>query len=158
MVPPRYGHQADKTQDSSPESVWYRLFTLSVIAQRVASAIRPLRKVCLVNTVVSVCDDRSCPSSRSDWSLHMADPNAAEAAQIQANRAISTGKLHALPHFHTRPINVVVSHGSQGRTGFEAGFPLRCFQRLSFPYLATQRCSWRNNWYTSGTFIPVLSY
>ena len=32
----------------------------------------------------------------------------------QANRAISTGKLHALPHFHTRPINVVVYHDSQG--------------------------------------------
>ena len=35
---------------------------------------------------------------------------------------------------------------------------LRCFQRLSHPYVATQRCSWQNNWYTSGTFIPVLSY
>ena len=32
----------------------------------------------------------------------------------QADRAISTGKLHALPHFHTRPINVVVYHDSQG--------------------------------------------
>ena len=32
----------------------------------------------------------------------------------QADRAISTGKLHALPHFHTRPINVVVFHDSQG--------------------------------------------
>jgi hypothetical protein len=32
----------------------------------------------------------------------------------QANRAISNGKLHALLHFHTRPINVVVFHGSQG--------------------------------------------
>ncbi len=32
----------------------------------------------------------------------------------QADRAISTGKLHALLHFHTRPINVVVFHGSQG--------------------------------------------
>jgi predicted AAA+ superfamily ATPase len=31
----------------------------------------------------------------------------------QAYRAISTGKLHASPHFHTRPINVVVYHGSQ---------------------------------------------
>ena len=31
----------------------------------------------------------------------------------QADRAISTGKLHGSPHFHTRPINVVVYHGSQ---------------------------------------------
>jgi hypothetical protein len=32
----------------------------------------------------------------------------------QADRAISTGKLHALLRFHTRPINVVVFHDSQG--------------------------------------------
>ena len=76
----------------------------------------------------------------------------------QANRAISTGKLHALPHFHTRPINVVVFHGSQGKTGFEVGFPLRCFQRLSRPYLATRLCRWRDNSSTRGTFTPVLSY
>ena len=76
----------------------------------------------------------------------------------QANRAISTGKLHALPHFHTRPINVVVFHGSQGRTRFEVGFPLRCIQRLSRPYIATLHCGWRHNRSTRGMFIPVLSY
>ena len=32
----------------------------------------------------------------------------------QADRAISTGKLHMSPCFHTRPINVVVFHDSQG--------------------------------------------
>ncbi len=31
---------------------------------------------------------------------------------VQANRAISTGKLHTLLCFHIRPINVVVFHGS----------------------------------------------
>ncbi len=76
----------------------------------------------------------------------------------QADRAISTGKLHTLLCFHTRPINVVVFHGSQGRTGFEVGFPLRCFQRLSVPYIATLHCGWRHNRSTRGTFIPVLSY
>ena len=51
----------------------------------------------------------------------------------QAERAISTGKLHALPHFHTRPINVVVFHGSQGilvlrwvsRLDAFSGYPVR---------------------------------
>jgi hypothetical protein len=51
----------------------------------------------------------------------------------QANRAISTGKLHALQHFHTRPINVVVFHGSQGilvlrwvsRLDAFSGYPVR---------------------------------
>jgi hypothetical protein len=31
----------------------------------------------------------------------------------QADRAISTGKLHASQRFHIRPINVVVYYGSQ---------------------------------------------
>ncbi len=30
----------------------------------------------------------------------------------QVDRAISTGKLHALLRFHTQPIDVVVYHGS----------------------------------------------
>ena len=45
-----------------------------------------------------------------------------------------------------------------GRTGFEGGFPLRCFQRLSRPHIATRRCRWRDNRYTRGASIPVLSY
>ncbi len=53
---------------------------------------------------------------------------------------------------------VVVFHGSSGRTGFEVGFPLRCFQRLSLPYIATLQCGWRHNRSTRGTSIPVLSY
>src|SRR4051812_15878207 len=76
----------------------------------------------------------------------------------QADRTISTGKLHALLHFHTRPINVVVFHGSQGNARFEVGFPLRCLQRLSRPYIAMLHCRWRDNSSTRGTFTPVLSY
>ena len=38
------------------------------------------------------------------------------------------------------------------------GFALRCFQRLSRPNIATQHCSWWNNWHTSGPFLLVLSY
>ncbi len=76
----------------------------------------------------------------------------------QADRAISTGKLNALPRLHTRPINVVVFHGSQGSSRFKVGFPLRCLQRLSRPYIATLHCGWRHNSSTRGTSIPVLSY
>jgi len=46
----------------------------------------------------------------------------------------------------------------RGISYLEGGFPLRCFQRLSLPNLAIQRCSWRNNWNTMGSSIPVLSY
>src|SRR5207253_5753767 len=45
-----------------------------------------------------------------------------------------------------------------GRFHLQARFPLRCFQRLSLPYIATRRCDWRHNRYTSGTSTPVLSY
>ena len=45
-----------------------------------------------------------------------------------------------------------------GKSYLKAGFPLRCFQRLSLPNIATRRCSWRHNRYTRGSFIPVLSY
>ena len=51
----------------------------------------------------------------------------------QADRIISTGKLHTLLRFHTRPIDVVVFHGSQGTLVFRlvsrldafSGYPVR---------------------------------
>jgi len=81
----------------------------------------------------------------------------------QAARPISTGKLHVLRRFHTRPINVVVSNGPLGglRLGIpdlEVSFPLRCFQRLSIPDIATRRCHWHDNRNTSGPSTRVLSY
>src|SRR3984893_17016449 len=52
--------------------------------------------------------------------------------------------------------------GLQGLTAgipnLGVGFPLICFQRLSRPHLATRRCGWRHNRYTSGASDPVLSY
>jgi hypothetical protein len=45
-----------------------------------------------------------------------------------------------------------------GNTRFEAGFPLRCLQRLSIPHIATLQCGWRHNRSTRGVSIPVLSY
>ena len=72
-------------------------------------------------------------------------------------RHISTPRLNALLHLHLVPINVVISHESITIPHLGVGFPLRCFQRLSFPDIATGRCSWRNSPQTSGQFIPVLS-
>ena len=77
-------------------------------------------------------------------------------------RAISTGQLHTLLHFHLRPIKQVVFlcpySFMDERSHLRGSFTLRCFQRLSRPYLATQLCPWQNNWCTRGTSIPVLSY
>jgi len=69
---------------------------------------------------------------------------------LSSHRRISTSQLHTLPCFHIWPINPVVWLGasrSQGpwKTHLEAGFPLRCFQRLSVPNVANQRCPWQNN-------------
>ena len=44
------------------------------------------------------------------------------------------------------------------KTYLQASFPLRCFQRLSLPDIATRRCHWRDNRYTRGQSTPVLSY
>ena len=81
----------------------------------------------------------------------------------QAERAISTGKLHALPRFNLQPINQVVFLGPSfpfwvGRSHLRACFPLICIQRLSQPNFATQPCPWQDNWNTRGSSIPVLSY
>ena len=77
---------------------------------------------------------------------------------LQLDRAIRTGKLRMSPCFYSRPIDVVVFHGSRARPGCEEGFPLRCFQRLSRPYLATRLRGWRHDRSTRGTSTPVLSY
>ena len=45
-----------------------------------------------------------------------------------------------------------------GKTYLEVGFPLRCFQRLSIPNLATLPCRWRDNRFTRDSSVPVLSY
>lgn len=102
--------------------------------------------------------DLCLATSASHSGQDLRDPMDTENESNQANRTISTGKLHALLHFHIRPINVVVFHGSQGNARFEVGFPLRCFQRLSRPYIAMLHCRWRDNSSTRGTFTPVLSY
>jgi hypothetical protein len=90
-------------------------------------------------------------------------PHEYECKRGQAARPISTARLNALRRLHPRPINLVIFQGPSeglrpGRSHLEAGFALRCLQRLSLPDIATQRCSWRNSWHTSGPSTPVLSY
>ena len=51
---------------------------------------------------------------------------------------VSTGHLRAFLPVQLPPINPVVFRGSVCNHDLEGGFPLRCFQRLSLPNLATQ--------------------
>ena len=76
----------------------------------------------------------------------------------KAEQTISTSTLNVLPRLYASPINQVVFLGLSGRAHLEGGFPLRCFQRLSRPNLATRQCRWRDNRNTRGSSIPVLSY
>ena len=71
---------------------------------------------------------------------------------------VSIASLNAFRHLHVRPINPIVFRGSQSNAHLEVGFPLRCFQRLSLPHLATQRWTERSSWHTRGTSNPILSY
>ena len=49
-------------------------------------------------------------------------------------------ELNVLLRLHPWPINVVVYHDPSGRIHLGRGLALRCFQRLSFPNIATQQC------------------
>ena len=79
-----------------------------------------------------------------------------------SSRHISTSTLHSLLNFYSWPINLVIFKVSfklsLRETHLKASFTLRCFQRLSFPDVATQLYPWRDNWYTIGPSTPVLSY
>ena len=49
----------------------------------------------------------------------------------QAERAISNSQLNTLLCLHICPINVIVFHGSSGRSHLREGFVLICIQHLS---------------------------
>ena len=75
---------------------------------------------------------------------------------------ISMGKLTGCPAYTPH-----LSNGSSARgltwlpseaSHLETCFLLRCFQQLSLPETATERCSWQNNSHTGAPSIPVLSY
>src|ERR1700758_4762725 len=82
----------------------------------------------------------------------------------QATRAIRTAALGISRETSTGGLSTGWSspalQEAQGLGNVHLGacFPLRCFQRLSQPTIATRRCSWRNNRDTSGSPDSVLSY
>ena len=139
----RSGHQTGASQFFWDWASQGAATSSVLFGKQAASSLRVFAVSC-VSGVASLCGCRTSPDTD-----HESD---------QANRAISTGRLNASPRLHPRPIDVVVFHGPQGRSRFKGGFPLRCLQRLSRPYVAMLHCGWRHNSSTRGTFIPVLSY
>ena len=82
---------------------------------------------------------------------------------VDCPSSVSTGQLHPSRGFHVRPINHVFCMGTAGSEDpwnpyLGAGFPLRCFQRLSLPNVANQPRHWRDDWHTRGSSTQVLSY
>ena len=120
---------------------------------------------CFTQANMGVERERGCHRYRSTSQTSLRDSSRPTRGRGtgQASRALSTARLLESPRFHLPPINVVVSHGPSevlrpGSVHLEVGFPLRCFQRLSLPDVATRQCPWRNNRYTRGQSVPVLSY
>ena len=64
--------------------------------------------------------------------LHRSPSMSTSNENDQADRAISTGKLHTLLRFHTQPINVVVFHDSQGILVFRLVSRLDAFSGYPF--------------------------
>lgn len=100
---------------------------------------------------LNACFVCSCHPPRGGWC-------------VCCRSTVSTGRLHPLRGFHVRPINHVFCmespdpRGGSRNPDLGAGFPLRCFQRLSRPTIATRQCHWRDNRNTRGSSTPVLSY
>ncbi len=73
-------------------------------------------------------------------------------------RAISRARLWRR-RLYTCPLSTSSSTTALKRMShLEAGFALRCVQRLSDPGMATLRCAWRHNRQARGQSGTVLSY
>ncbi len=111
---PRYGHQVCEAPGLSREE---GSFVVSVWDCRSASWALPFGRFAAARGVIALEDP---------WVL-------LRGILDQACRAISTGQLRASPPFHTRPIDVLVLHGSRGvsvsrrvsRLDAFSGYPVR---------------------------------
>ena len=76
---------------------------------------------------------------------------------------ISNAQLRPLPAFDMRPIDLIVYQGSYpvgpvGNLISRRASRLDAFSAYPCRTSATRRCRWRDNRYTGGPSIPVLSY
>ena len=110
------------------------------------------------------CDhkkQRSLPSNEKTTTGR--DPTHQRVGKSVPRSPVSTGRLHPSRDFHLRPIEHVFNMRATDtevprNPNLGAGFPLRCFQRLSLPNVANRPCRWRDNRHTRGPSTQVLSY
>ena len=148
MGPPRYGHQAEPVTHKG-------LVLLPAFASQIVE-------------VESVYFD--CAAVRHNIETHKNSTSTSVTTRVsyQSYRVKPHEQLVlvSLTHYCASTPSLSTSwsrttlQGAQGpgRSHLETSFPLRCFQRLSLPHIATRRCRWRDNRYTRGTSTPVLSY
>ena len=88
-------------------------------------------------------------------------------SNFSASRRISPRPLVPVRSTHYCACTAGLSNGwstrgltwlSSEEAHLEARFPLRCFQRLSGPQVATRLCHGRDNRHSSAVSTPVLSY
>jgi uncharacterized protein YfaP (DUF2135 family) len=95
-------------------------FVFQAMGMAPIQADKPSR---LVARAVRSEASEGCDSVRTKQMAYASSSMNTSNENDQANRAISNGKLHTLLRFHTRPINVVVFHGSDREYSFSGGFP-----------------------------------
>ena len=105
---------------------------------------------------------RSLPSNEKTTTGRDPIPNQGIGKSVPRS-PVSTGRLHPSRDFHLRPIEHVFNMRATDtevprNPNLGAGFPLRCFQRLSLPNVANRPCRWRDNRHTRGPSTQVLSY
>ena len=140
VVPPRSGHQRSillrvRTGAPATKGGWRacRLLSVLVVVRRLP---RPLPDIRMEKFRFQRGPLDRLPRSRRVLGSIPIPKN-----RNQAERMISSARLHVLPRFHLHPIDVVVFDDPSGKTHLGRGLALRCFQRLSLPHLATRPCS-----------------
>ena len=106
-----------------------------------------------------------CIAAAQDRSLLFHTPR--QSTRFPASSGQSPRPLVPVSSSHYWPSTPGLSNSSSssgltlfrdGESHLEVSFPLRCFQRLSAPEIATRPCRWRDNRRTSAPSTPVLSY
>ena len=115
----------------------------------------PLYRSVTIPTHIAVQDDPA--QERRGTNPPQEDRN------VMSPSPVSTGRLHPSRGSTSGLSNTCSTCGLQDledpwNPNLGAGFPLRCFQRLSLPNVANRPCRWRDNRHTRGSSTQVLSY
>ena len=167
VQPPRNDHQVSEAQQMRS---WYRLslfdcfehvFTraLGTRSRQSRAAGCPARRPQGSDhrVIEDHPADRGAPVRTKDGIMFIKDEHEQWERRSSIERLVPVSFMHcctSTPGLSTWSSSTALI----GNTRFQGGFPLRCLQRLSRPYIATLLCRWHDNRSTRGMSIPVLSY